>query len=172
MAFKGGDVKERKPANVTLRIVGHRSRLNRQWRLSPRQWRIAIGVGAGVVPLLLAFGVYGFLQVVIPHSLGDGMGVPPAAAAHAEVVSLARDTAAGLDAMAFELGALNANAVRLARLERRLVQSTGIPLVRARMGGVRLRAVPVSSSNSSRLIAKLDALAQRLAPAAHKHRAL
>ena len=84
MAFKGGDVKERKPANVTLRIVGHRSRLNRQWRLSPRQWRTAIGVGAGVVPLLLAFGVYGFLQVVIPHSLGDGMGVPPAAAAHAD----------------------------------------------------------------------------------------
>ncbi len=165
-------MKERKPANVTLRIVGHRSRLNRQWRLSPRQWRTAIGVGAGVVPLLLAFGVYGFLQVVMPRSLGDGMGVPRAAAARAEVVSLARDTAAGLDAMAFELGALNANAVRLARLERRLVQSTGIPLARAHRGGVRLRAVPVSSSHSSHLIAKLDALAQRLAPAAHKHRAL
>ncbi len=165
-------MKERKPANVTLRIVGHRSRLNRQWRLSPRQWRIAIGVGAGVIPLLLAFGVYGLLRVFVPDSMGEGPGVAPIAAAHAEVTSLARDTAAGLDVVAIELGALNANAVRLARLERRLVHSTGIALARARAHSVPMRALPVSSPDSSRLITKLHVLAQRLAPATHKRRAL
>jgi hypothetical protein len=165
-------VKERKPANVTLRIVGHRSRLNRQWRLSPRQWQIAIGVGVGVIPLLLAFGVYGLLRTVAPDSFGGGTGVAPVAAAHAEVASLARDTTAGLDVIAIELGALNANAVQLARLERQLVHSTGISLARAHTGALAMRALPVSSPDSSRLITKLHALAQRLAPAAHRRRAL
>ena len=165
-------MKERKSANVTLRIVGHRSRLNRQWRLGPRQWRIAIGVGGGVIPLLLAFGVYGLLRLFVPDPIGGGVGVAPIAAAHAEVTSLARDTAAGLDVMAIELGALNANAVRLARLERRLVHSTGIALPRAHMRPAPMRALPVSSPDSSRLITKLRVLAHRLAPVASKRRAL
>ncbi len=165
-------MKERKSADVTLRIVGHRSRVNRQWRLGPRQWRIAIGVGGGVIPLLLAFGVYGLLRLFVPDSIGSGVGVAPIAAAHAEVASLARDTAAGLDVMAIELGALNANAVRLARLERRLAHSTGIALPRAQMRSAPMRTVPVSSPDSSRLITKLRVLAHRLAPAASKRRAL
>lgn len=165
-------MKDHKPAHVTLRIVGHRSRLNRQWRLSPRQWRIAIGVGAGVIPLLLACGVYGLLQGLAPDVFTGGRGAVPDAAVHAEVSTLARDTAAGLDVMAIELGALNANAVQLARRERQLVHSAGISLSRARAAPLPMHALPVSSQDSSRLITKLHALAQRLAKPRHAPRAL
>ncbi|WP_298138605.1 hypothetical protein [Acidiferrobacter sp.] len=165
-------MKERKPAVITLRVVAHRSGLNRHYRLNPRQWRTAIVLGAGLVPLVLAWGVFGILRDLAPASFGAQAGARPAAVVRAEVASLARDTSAGLSVMAVELGALNANAVRLARLERQLVRTAGISLARAHPGGVRLHTLPVASRGRSRLITELRLLAQRLAPAAHKPRVL
>ncbi|MHB1512687.1 MAG: hypothetical protein ACYCTF_01015 [Acidiferrobacter sp.] len=165
-------MKADKPANVTLRIVGHRSRLNRHWRLSARQWQVAIGVCVGVVPLLLAFGVYGLLAALVPAVQGPGRSAGAAIVAHAELASITRNTAAGLDVMGSELGALHSDAVRLALLERRLVQSAGLPLGAALHPHARLRTMPVSSAKRPRRISKLRALAQELSLPARKRRTL
>lgn len=168
-------MKTEKPANVTLRIVGHRSRLNRHWRLSARQWRLVVGICVGVVPLLLACGVYGLLGALVPASQGPGHAARGATMVREELTSITRNTAAGLDVMGFELGALKGDATRIALLERRLGQSAGLPLGAARRPRARLRPVPVSSAGRSHLMSKLHALAQELAPpsrAAAKRQAL
>ncbi len=159
-------MKESKPTHVMLRVVGHRSRLNRHWRFTARQWRVAIGVSAGVIPLLLALGVYGLLGTIVPRPGDPAQGVRAAAAMRAQVTALTRSTAAGLDVMAMELGVLNTDAGRLAFLEHRLVRATGVAFGRtdSRSGPARFRAVPVSSPDSSRLMARLHALAQRFTP--------
>lgn len=157
------DVRTEKPANVTLRIVGHRSRLNRHWRLSVRQWRLVVGMCVGVVPLLLAFGVYGLLGALVPASRGAGHAAQRATMVREELASITRNTAAGLDIMGFELGALKGDATRLALLERRLGQSAGLPIDAVRRPRARLRPVPVSSPRHTHLMSKLHALAQELA---------
>ncbi len=162
-------MKADKPANVTLRIVGHRSRLNRHWRLSVRQWRVAIGICVGVIPLLLAYGVYGLLGVLVPASRAPSQA---AGAARVELASITRNTAAGLDIMGFELGALNRDAARLALVERRLVRSAGLPLSAAYHAHARLDTMPVSSTKRPRRISKLRALAQELSLPIRKRRTL
>ena len=156
-----------KPANVMLRVVGHRSRLNRHWRLSGRQWRVAVGFCGGVVPLLLAFGVYGLLGALIPSVRSPGQAAHRAVVVRGELASITRDTVAGLDVMGFELGALNSDAARLALLEQRLGRQAGVPVGFVHRRPAQAHIMPVSSPDRSHLMSKLRALAQELSPASH-----
>ncbi len=153
-------MKDKRSSPISIRLVGRRHHWNWHWRFTPRQWQILVGVFAGVVPLLLAAGVYGVLGRVVPASGLIASHRP--GFLRSEVAALTRNTAAGIAAMGFELGALNADAAHLARVKQRLVTSTGVALNASRRGAPATPMMPVASRNSSHLIAKLRALADRL----------
>ncbi|MHB8254684.1 MAG: hypothetical protein ACYDEV_13530 [Acidiferrobacter sp.] len=156
-------MKEVRPVNLSVLIVGHRRPWNRHIRLTPRQWKLGMGIVAGVIPLLMTVGVYSMLgHVFVTHP----QRVRIAAAAEnrvlrSEVAVLTHDTAAGLDAMALQLGALNADASRLTALRDRLVRSAGIHFT---LSHVRLHpwVQPVAVKTTPHLMSALHALSQKL----------
>lgn len=136
-------MKAERPSHLSVLIVGHRRPWNRSFRLTPKQWKLGAAIIGGVIPLLMAVGVYsalGRLYAPQPQALTRGT---EAQALRNEVALVTRNTAAGLDAMGLELGALNSEAGRLTALQDRLMRSAGVhiqlthpplPAVRPRRG--------------------------------------
>lgn len=154
-------LKETRFDNLSIRIVGHRRPWNLHFRLTARQWKVGLGVIAGVLPLLLAVGVYGVLGQVTGRSQAASGTLAAASGLRREVVSLTQTTTAGLDAMALQLGVLNSDAARLTALRNRLVRAAGIHagIFTAKPS---FRAEPVSAKGGPRLMGGLQALSRQL----------
>lgn len=150
-----------RPANLSVLIVGHRRPWNRHIRLTPKQWKLGVGIIAGVVPLFMAVGFYSlFGHIFTPHSQGV-RGAIEVRALRGEVALLTENTAAGLNAMALQLGALNADAMRLTALRNRLVRSAGIHVALFR-SEPRPQAQLTQVKNTPHLMAALHTLSSQL----------
>ncbi len=109
---------------LQIRIVGHRRHWNRCIRVTRVQWR-TLGAAGGLVSLLLAGLVYGLLATT------HDMHPRPAGrlqALRAEVTRIRRDTGAGLDATAREIGVLQADSARLTAVSADVARAAGMPV--------------------------------------------
>ncbi|HUW99081.1 MAG TPA: hypothetical protein VMV40_09635 [Acidiferrobacter sp.] len=150
------------PANWNVLIVGHRRPWKRQIRLTARQWRFGIGIVVGLVPLIIAVGVYGLCGRIFPHySPVAGQNAAEVSALRGKVALLTQNTEVGLDAMAIQLGALNADAMRLTALRNRLVRSAGIHEALFR-SEPKFEAQAAVANSAPHLIAALHALSLQL----------
>ncbi len=150
-------MKAERPAHLSVLVVGHRHPWNRSFRLTPKQWKLGAALIGGVIPLLLAVGVYGALARLLAPDSHPLARATEARALRNEVALVTRNTSAGLDAMGLELGALNSEAVRLTVLQERLMRSAGIHLrlVRPPIPSVRPR-------QGTHLMASLHTLSRQL----------
>lgn len=150
-------MKGERPAHLSVLIVGHRRPWNRSFRLTPKQWKLGAALIGGVIPLFMAVGVYGALaRFFAPHSHPLAQGTEVRILRN-EVALVTHNTSAGLDAMGFELGALNSEAERLTALQDRLMRSAGIH--------IRLARPPVPSVHpvkGTHLMASLRTLSRQL----------
>lgn len=157
-------MKAPKTDHLSVRIVGRRHHWNWQFRFTRKQWRAGLAILAGVLPLTMAFGVYVLLGHIFTPPNGQARLAQASIAAHREVVALTGKTAAGLDIMAYELGALNVDATRLSVVQSKLIRQAGIHPA-AFHERPRAYALPAADIHKAHLIAKLHALARRFANA-------
>ena len=125
-------MKVERPAHFSVRVVAHRRPWNRSFRLTPRQWKLGAALIGGVIPLLMAVGVYGALARLFAPGSRPLAHRTEVRVLRNEVALVTRNTSAGLDAMGFELGALNSEAQRLTALQDRLMRSAGVHIRLAR----------------------------------------
>lgn len=143
-------------------VVGRRRPIKLQVGFSQRQWRVALVVMVGVVPLLLTVLSYRlFADVVGVPTTGVGNIPGSLHVLRQQVVALRSNTAAGLDAMGRELTVLDANAVQLSVLRDRLVRVAGLDVSQFRVKNV-VQTSPTSSMNRPRLMLSLHKLVAKL----------
>ena len=167
--------KEARPTNLSVLIVGHRRPWNRHIRLTQKQWKLGVGIIAGVIPLLMAVGVYSMLGCIFTTESQSANRLREIRALRTEVALLTQNTATGLNAMGLQLGALNADAMRLTALRDRLVRSAGIHVALFRKDP-HLQARTQKVTKSPHLMVALHTLSEQLqqqaSPKNHPRRAL